>query len=145
MPSSTWAPRPARTSTHPSTASSSGMSDYVISGKRLGSRVDIQPSSEPSLVVSLTHLRIDPALAVGAAVTASSSKLGTVMDFSRFERQTLARYTRDAGNHVSLESTAADALRPITRARLTMGAEPPGRAGRRQASSSAASLRLLGS
>ena len=37
-----------------------GISDYVISGKRLGSQVDIQPSSEPSLVVSLTHLRTDP-------------------------------------------------------------------------------------
>lgn len=87
-----------------------GISDYVISGKRLGSRVDIQPSSEPSLVVSLTHLRIDPSLTVGAAVTASSSKLGTVMDFSRFERQTLARYTQDAGNHVSLEVHPAATL-----------------------------------
>jgi hypothetical protein len=87
-----------------------GISDYVISGKRLGSRVDIQPSSEPSLVVSLTHLRTDPALTVGAAVTASSSKLGTVMDFSRFERQALARYTQDAGNHVSLEVHPAATL-----------------------------------
>ena len=87
-----------------------GISDYVISGRRLGSRVDIQPSSEPSLVVSLTHLRTDPSLTVGAAVTASSSKLGTVMDFSRFERQTLARYTQDAGNHVSLEVHPAATL-----------------------------------
>jgi hypothetical protein len=80
-----------------------GISDYVISGKRLGSRIDIQPSSEPSLVVSLTHLRSDPSLTVGAAVTASSSKIGTVLDFSRVERQALARYTQDAGNHVSFE------------------------------------------
>ena len=87
-----------------------GISDYVISGKRLGSRVDIQPSSEPSLVVSLTHLRTDPRLTVGAAVTSSSSKLGTVMSFSRFERQTLARYTQDAGNHVSLEVHPAATL-----------------------------------
>jgi hypothetical protein len=36
-------------------------------------------------------------------VTASSSKMGTVMDFSSVERQALARYTQDAGNHVSLE------------------------------------------
>ncbi|HEU6446213.1 MAG TPA: hypothetical protein VFL61_14255 [Gaiellaceae bacterium] len=87
-----------------------GISDYVISGKRLGARVDVQPSSQPSLVVSLTHLRPDPALTVGAAVTASSSKLGTVMDFSRFERQALARYTQDAGNHVSLEVHPAATL-----------------------------------
>ena len=80
-----------------------GIGDYVISGRRLGSRIDIQPASEPSLVVSLTHLRSDPALTVGATVTASTSKIGTVLDFSRVERQALARYTQDAGNHVSLE------------------------------------------
>jgi hypothetical protein len=80
-----------------------GIGDYMISGKRLGSRIDIQPSSEPSLVVSLTHLRSDPSLTVGAPVTASSSKIGTVLDFSRVERQALARYTQDAGNHVSFE------------------------------------------
>ena len=80
-----------------------GISDYVISGRRLGSRIDIQPSSDPSLVVSLTHLRPERRLTVGAAVTSTSSKIGTVLDFSRFERQALARYTQDAGNHVSLE------------------------------------------
>jgi hypothetical protein len=87
-----------------------GISDYVISGRKLGSRVDVQPSSEPSLVVSLTHLRSDPSLTVGAAVTASSSKIGTVLDFSRWERQSLARYTQDAGNHVSLEVHPAATL-----------------------------------
>lgn len=80
-----------------------GISDYMISGKRLGSRIDVQPSSEPSLVVSLTHLRPEPSLTVGAAVTSSSTKIGTVLDFARVERQALARYTQDAGNHVSVE------------------------------------------
>jgi hypothetical protein len=87
-----------------------GISEYVIGGRRLGSRVDIQPSSEPSLVISLTHLRPDPSLKVGAAVTASGSKLGTVLDFSHMERQALARYTQDAGNHVSLEVHPAATL-----------------------------------
>ncbi len=87
-----------------------GISDYVISGRRLGSRIDVQPSNEPSLVVSLTHLRSDPSLTVGAAVTASSSKIGTVLDFSRVERQGLARYTQDKGNHVSLEVHPAATL-----------------------------------
>jgi len=80
-----------------------GITDFVISGRRLGSRIDIQPASAPSLVVSLTHLRPDPALTVGVAVTASTSKIGTVLDFSRVERQALARFTQDAGNHLSLE------------------------------------------
>jgi hypothetical protein len=87
-----------------------GISDYVISGRKLGSRIDIQPTNAPSLVVSLTHLRSDPALTVGAAVTAASSKIGTVLDFSRVERQALARYTNDAGNHVSVEAHPAATL-----------------------------------
>jgi murein DD-endopeptidase MepM/ murein hydrolase activator NlpD len=87
-----------------------GITGYVVSGRRLGSRIDIQPSSAPSLVVSLTHLRSDPALTVGTAVTAASSKIGTVLDFSRVERQSLARYTQDAGNHVSLEVHPAATL-----------------------------------
>jgi hypothetical protein len=89
-----------------------GISDYVISGRKLGSRIDIQPSRAPSLVVSLTHLRSDPALTVGAAVTAASSKIGTVLDFSGVERQALARYTNDAGNHVSVEAHTAATLAP---------------------------------
>lgn len=87
-----------------------GITDFVISGRRLGSRIDIQPASAPSLVVSLTHLRSDPALTVGAAVSAATSKIGTILDFSRFERQALARFTQDAGNHVSLEVHPAATL-----------------------------------
>jgi hypothetical protein len=87
-----------------------GITGFVVSGERLGSRIDIQPASAPSLVVSLTHLRSDPALTVGAAVSAGTSKIGTVLDFSRVERQSLARYTQDAGNHVSLEVHPAATL-----------------------------------
>ncbi|HEV2713472.1 MAG TPA: hypothetical protein VGU26_10285 [Gaiellaceae bacterium] len=81
-----------------------GITDLVIGGRRLGSRIDIQPASAPSLVVSLTHVRPDPALTIGGGVSAGTSKIGTVLDFSRVERQALARYTQDAGNHVSLEA-----------------------------------------
>jgi hypothetical protein len=87
-----------------------GITGYVVSGRRLGSRIDIQPASAPSLVVSLTHLRSDPTLTVGAAVSGATSKIGTVLDFSRVERQSLARYTQDAGNHVSLELHPAATL-----------------------------------
>lgn len=87
-----------------------GITSFVVSGRRLGSRIDIQPASAPSLVVSLTHLRSDPALTVGDAVSAGTSKVGTVLDFSRVEKQSLARYTQDAGNHVSLEVHPAATL-----------------------------------
>jgi hypothetical protein len=87
-----------------------GITEYVVSGQRLGSRIDVQPADGPSLVVSVTHLRPDPALTVGSSVTAGTSKLGTVLDFSRFEKQALARYTQDAGNHASFEVHPAATL-----------------------------------
>ena len=75
----------------------------VLDGARLGSRIDIQPTGAASLVVSISHVRVDPAVAVGAAVTAGASRLGSIVDYSRAERQALARYTNDAGNHVVVE------------------------------------------
>jgi hypothetical protein len=80
-----------------------GLRDYVISNRVYGARLDIRPSSAPSLVVSLTQIRPDPALTVGSPVAAGTSKVGTVVDLSGVERQALARYTQDAGNNVSLE------------------------------------------
>jgi hypothetical protein len=80
-----------------------GITPYIVNGTRFGSRVDIQPQAAPGLVVSMTHLRPDPSLTVGAAVQAGTRKVGTVVDLSSVERQALARYTNDAGNHVSVE------------------------------------------
>jgi hypothetical protein len=80
-----------------------GITPYILAGRRYGARIDIQPSANPSLVVSLTHLRPDPSLTVGSSVAATTSKLGTIVDFTGVERQALARYTQDAGNHVAIE------------------------------------------
>jgi hypothetical protein len=80
-----------------------GLSDYVIANRIYGARVDIRPSNAPSLVVSLSQLRPDPSLTVGSAVSAGTSKVGTIVDLSGVEKQALARYTQDAGNNVSLE------------------------------------------
>lgn len=79
------------------------LSDFVIDGKEFGARVDIRPSAAPSMIVSLTHLRPDPALAVGSPVIASTSKIGTVVDVARVERQALDEHARAAGNNVSIE------------------------------------------
>jgi hypothetical protein len=87
-----------------------GISDYVLNGRPYGVRLDIQPSAAPSLVVSLTHLSADPALAVGSLIAASSTKIGRVMDLSGVETQALAKYTQDAGNHVSIEVRPAATL-----------------------------------
>jgi len=84
-----------------------GLTDYVVNNRTLGVRVDIRPVTAPSVLVSLTRLRPDPALSVGSSVAAATSRLGTVIDFSGVERQALARYTRDAGNHVTLQVRAS--------------------------------------
>jgi hypothetical protein len=86
------------------------LTPYVINLRQHGVRIDIQPTATPSLVVSLTHLRADPALSVGYAVAAGTTKIGTVLDLSKVERQTLARYTQDAGNHVTVEVRPAASL-----------------------------------
>jgi hypothetical protein len=87
-----------------------GLTEFVIDNRTFGVRVDIQPASAPSVLVSLTHLRSDPALSVGSSVAAGTSKIGTVLDLSSVERQGLARFTQDSGNHVSIEVHPAAAL-----------------------------------
>jgi hypothetical protein len=87
-----------------------GIAPYVVAGHRFGSRIDIQPQSAPSLVVSLTQIRADPSLSVGSNVVSGRSKVGAVVNLALVERQALARYTNDAGNHVSLELRPATAL-----------------------------------
>jgi hypothetical protein len=77
--------------------------DVVLNDRVYGSRIDIQPTGAPSLVVSVSHVRVDPSLVVGSSVTAAGSKLGSVVDFTHAERQALARYTNDSGNHVAIE------------------------------------------
>ena len=84
-----------------------GLTPYVLDGKPYGARIDIQPTGSPSLVVSLTHLRPDPSLTVGSSVAATTSKVGSVVDFTGVERMALARYTQDAGNHVSVSAHPA--------------------------------------
>jgi hypothetical protein len=87
-----------------------GITPYILNGNHYGARIDIQPSGNPSIVVSLTHLTPDPSLTVGSSVGSTTSKVGTVVDFSGVERQALSRYTPDAGNHVSLSVHPAAAL-----------------------------------
>jgi hypothetical protein len=84
--------------------------DVTLNGRTYGSRIDIQPSGAPSLVVGISHVRVDPLLAVGSPVTSGGSRLGSVVDFSHAEEQALSRYTNDAGNHVVVEVHPAATL-----------------------------------
>jgi hypothetical protein len=87
-----------------------GITPFELNGGDYGSRIDIQPVSAPSLIVSITRVARDPALTVGSAVVSAGTRIGTVLDLSRAERQALARYTQDAGNHVTVEVFPAPAL-----------------------------------
>ena len=89
-----------------------GISNYILNGRAYGARIDIQPAAAPSLVVSMTQLKPDPALTVGTTVTAAGTKVGRVIDLSGVEKQALAQYTQDAGNHVSIELRPAATLTP---------------------------------
>jgi hypothetical protein len=82
----------------------------IIDGSRLGSTIEIQPTGQASLVVDVSHVRVDPALLVGSPVTAGGTRLGSLVDFSHAEKQALARYTNDAGNHVVVEVHPSAAL-----------------------------------
>jgi hypothetical protein len=83
---------------------------FVVEGRRYGSQIDIAPQAAPSLVVTVTQLVADPALTVGSAVVSSVTKLGRVVNLASIERQALARYTNDAGNHVTVEVRPAPVL-----------------------------------
>jgi hypothetical protein len=87
-----------------------GITPYILDGRHYGATIDIQPTGNPSIVVSLTHLAPDPSLTVGTSVASTTSKVGSVVDFTSVERQALAHYTQDAGNHASVSVHPAAAL-----------------------------------
>ena len=76
---------------------------YVINGRERGKRVDIRPDTDPTVIVSMTRIAGDPTLKIGSPVQASSTRVGSIIDLSKFESQKLAEYTQDAGNHVTIE------------------------------------------
>jgi hypothetical protein len=89
------------------------ISERIVNGEPYGVRMELQPSGNPSLVVSLTNVTPDPALTVGSSVTAGRTKVGRVIDLSRVETAALAEYTQDEGHHVHVEvGTAASLARP---------------------------------
>ena len=79
-----------------------GIQDVVIDQRKRGVRIDIQPTSAPSLIVSISGLRADRERRVGSAVVAAKTRIGTLLDLAKVEQMALAGYTQDAGNHVSL-------------------------------------------
>jgi hypothetical protein len=77
--------------------------NHIVSGRRFGAEIELRPSAAPSLVVEIQHVEQDPALSVGENIAAGSSKLGTVVDITKAERQSLARYSGDSGSNVAIQ------------------------------------------
>jgi hypothetical protein len=78
------------------------VSDQVIGGKRVGSRIDLRPSEAPSVMVSVMNVKPDPSIVVGTPVLAATSKLGTAVDIASVEKQALAAHAPEGGNNVSI-------------------------------------------
>lgn len=83
---------------------------FVVEGKRYGAEIDIQPQGSPSLLVAVSQLNPDPSLTVGDSVVSGATRIGSVVDLAVVEHQALARYTNDAGNHVTVEVRPAATL-----------------------------------
>jgi hypothetical protein len=86
---------------------------YVIDGRAYGSVIEIQPSSTPADVVTLTNLSTAPGIVVGSSVSAATTKLGAVADLSKVLTQEISRYSSDAGNHVHIEVGPAPATNGV--------------------------------
>ena len=113
---STSAPCRGRTSTRRSTGPSSRSATTSSSGRSAGSEIELRPSSAPSLVVALQHIDTDPALSVGQNVAAGSSKLGTVVDITKLEQQSLcALLGRQRRERRHPGVPVGDARRPVDR------------------------------
>ena len=76
--------------------------DRIVAGRVVGAEIELRPTMAPSLVVQIQNVRPDRALTVGANVAVGSSKLGRVVDISRFEQQSLGRFAADGGNNVAI-------------------------------------------
>ncbi len=84
-----------------------GIADITMDGRQVGSRVDIRPVQAPSVIVAVSYVAVDPAIAVGTRVIPASSRLGTVANVAAVERQSLAEHTADDGNNVAIASYAS--------------------------------------
>jgi hypothetical protein len=86
---------------------------YVVNGRKCGVRLDIRPQLDATVIVSMTRIAGDPILEIGSSVQAGRTRVGSIFDLSRLEKQQLARYTQDSGNHVTIEvHTAAMSVTP---------------------------------
>ena len=86
---------------------------YVLNGQPRGSIIQIRPDAAPAVIITIGNLSRHLGIDVGSAVKASQTRLGSVIDLSKLIDQTVARYTSDAGNHVSIQISPAPGASPL--------------------------------
>lgn len=86
---------------------------YVLNGKARGSIVQIRPSDLAAVIVTVGNLDQRLAVDVGSPVHASQTLLGKIVDLSKLLHQTVANYTSDSGNHVSMQVSPAPGASPL--------------------------------
>jgi hypothetical protein len=86
---------------------------YVLNGEVRGSIIQIRPSDFAAVIVTVGNLSKHLDVDVGSPVQASVTKLGRIIDLSKLLKQTVANYTSDAGNHVSLTVSPAPGASPL--------------------------------
>ncbi len=86
------------------------ISDTIVNGERYGAEIDIQPSGNASLVVTVSRLEPDESLTVGSTISAARSKIGQVVDMTPVETAALAEYTQDSGQHITITVRPAESL-----------------------------------
>ena len=86
---------------------------YVLNGKARGSIVQIRPSDLAAVIVTVGNLDQHLAVDVGSPVHASQTLLGKIVDLSKLLHQTVANYTSDSGNHVSMQVSPAPGASPL--------------------------------
>ncbi len=86
---------------------------YVLNGKARGSIVQIRPSDLAAVIVTVGNLDQHLAVDVGSPVHASQTLLGKIVDLSKLLHQTVANYTSDSGNHVSMQVGPAPGASPL--------------------------------
>ena len=75
--------------------------EYSIFGRHDDVEIDIQLTSDPSLLLVVTHIAT-PKVEIGDVVQRGTSVLGTVRGFPASLEQALSQYTSDNGDHVQL-------------------------------------------
>jgi len=75
--------------------------DYSILGRHDDVEINIQMTSDPSLLLVVTHIE-EPEVEIGEVVQRGTSVLGTVRGFPSSLEQALSQYTSDNGDHVQL-------------------------------------------